>query len=154
MAGCSQPETHLIPAGYVGEVAILPGYREGLPARRERFAILFEIPPDGILVTQDLPSSRWHTRKYFYVDSGGRRQPIEVEASTVQDTPENRDDQRPIIAMETGIGEASGVDLPCTIYSVTYYVGTRADLLARTVEKANEQFFRVQDLVKRRHLCR
>ncbi len=151
---CSRPEVHLIPLGYKGEVAILPGYPGGEPAKRDGFfANLFAIPPSGILVTQDQPSSGWHTVRYYYVDKAGRRLPIHVEFSTVHDTPENRADQRPIVAGVT-TGVETRIDLPCTIYVVKYYVGTKADLLSRSVDQANAQGRRVQELVRQKRICR
>jgi len=152
--GCSRPEVHLIPAGYKGDVAILAGYRMGVPPRRDGLSIVFEVPRGGILVTQDQPGSGWHTARYFYVDDAGRRQRLQEEYSTVQDTPANRADTTPIVAMITGTGEQRGVDIPCTIYAATYYVGTRADLLSRSIDQANAQRRRIEELVRRDRTCR
>jgi hypothetical protein len=152
--GCSRPEVHLIPAGYKGDVVIMPGYPMGVPPKRDGLSIVFDIPHNGILVTQDQPSSRWHTEHYYYVDGSGRRQRLQEEYSTVHDTPANRADTTPIVAMITGTGEERGVDIPCTIYAATYYVGTRADLLSRSVDQANAQRRRIEQLVRRDRVCR
>jgi hypothetical protein len=152
--GCSRPEVHLIPAGYQGDVVILPGYPSGAPPKRDGISIVFEIPPSGILITQDQPSSAWHVARYFYINEDGRKQRLEDVPGTVPDTAANRSDNSPITALHTGIGHARGVDLPCTVYSVSYYVGTRAHLLARTADEANAKDLEVRDLVKSKQICR
>jgi len=152
--GCSRTEIHLIPAGYRGEVAILPGYLTGVPPKREGLAIVFDIPKSGILITQDLPSAEWHLQQFYYVDASGSRQLIDMEPSTIHDTPENRANETPLVAMGTGVGETRGGDLPCVIYSFGYYVGSRAQFLARKSDEANAQRTRVDELVRSNHICR
>jgi len=152
LAGCSPSEVHLLPAGTKGDVFILPGYRQGVPARREGFAIVFSIPPERILVTQDLPSAGWHMTHYYYVDAAGKRQSLDIEPSSVHDTPENRADQRPIVYGERN-GEISADALPCPIRFVRYYVGTRAELLSRTVPEWNADELRLEQFVKEHHIC-
>jgi hypothetical protein len=153
LAGCSPSEVHLLPTGAKGDVFILPGYRQGVPARREGFAIVFSIPPERILVTQDQPSAGWHMTRYYYVDAAGKRQSLDIEPSTVQDTPENLADQRPFVCCESGIGEISALSLPCPIRYVQYYVGTRADLLSRTADEANAEKLHLEQFVKEHHIC-
>jgi hypothetical protein len=133
LAGCGPSEVHLLPAGAKGDVFILPGYSQGVPARREGFAIVFNIPLERILVTQDQPSAGWHRTHYYYVDTAGKRQSLDYEVSYVQRTPENLADQRPFVCCESGVGEIRALTLPCPIRYAQYYVGTRADLLSRTV---------------------
>jgi hypothetical protein len=151
--GCSPGEVHLIPTGYKGDVVILTGYPGGVPAKRDGRTIVFEIPPSGILVSQDHPSSGWHFQRYYYVGDSGRRQRLENFPSTVHDTPQNRSDHEPVVALRTGEGESRGMDLPCPVFHFTYYVGTRAHLVSRTVDEANAQDRRVRELVKTNHIC-
>lgn len=120
LAGCSRSEVHLLPAGTKGDVFILQGYSQGVPARREGFAIVFDIPSERILVTQDQPSAGWHLTHYYYVDTAGKRQKLDYEASTVHPTPENLADKRPFVWFERSAGEISALSLPCPIRFVQY----------------------------------
>lgn len=156
LVGCdvlSSPEVHLIPEGTVGDVFILPGYPSGVSPKREGLARVYEIPSNRILVTQDLPSPAWHWTRFYYVDSSGLRRRLQYEPSTIPETPENLEDDRPVVWFERGIGEIRSVDLPCPIRFVQYYVGTRADLLSRSVEEANEGEVELEKFVREHHVC-
>jgi hypothetical protein len=151
LVSCSRSEVHLLPAGVRGDVFILPGHAQGVPARREGFAIVFEVPPDRILVTQDEPSGGWHWTRFYYVDTDGRRQRLDYEPSTVPRTPENLADRRPFVWFVRGGGGVFGS--PCPFRFVQYYVGTRADLLSRTVDEANAEELRLGRFVKEHRIC-
>jgi len=151
LVGCSRSEVHLLPAGVKGDVFILPGHAEGVPARREGFAIVFEVPRGRILVTQDEPSGGWHWTRFYYVDTDGRRQRLDYEPSTVPRTPENLADRRPFVWFVRGGGGVFGS--PCPFRFVQYYVGTRADLLSRTVDEANAEELRLGQFVKEHRIC-
>ena len=43
---------------------------------------------------------------------------------------------------------------PCLVRFVQYYVGTRADLLSRTVDEANAEELRLGQFVKEHRICR
>jgi hypothetical protein len=152
LAACSRPETHLIPAGAQGDIFILPGYRSGVPARREGLSIVFEIPRNRILVTQDQLSSQWHTTNYYYVYPDGKRERLTFEPSTIPRTPQSLADHRKIVWFAR-TGEMSAVDLPCSVKFAQYYVGTPADLLSRTVDQANAQELALQAFVREHHVC-
>jgi hypothetical protein len=154
--GCgyvTAPETHLIPAGYRGDVFIVPGMPSGERPERSEWSIVFRIPPDGILVTQDVPSQGWHLSRFYYVDAANNRQRLLEEPSSVHDTPENRADTTPIVWFQR-IGSTEGTDLPCTVHFARYYVGTRADLIARGVNGANAEELRFREYVNKHHVCR
>lgn len=156
LSGCgffSRPEIHLIPQGTVGDVFILPGYSSGVPPKREGSASVYEIPPDRILVTQDLPSPGWHRTRFYYVDAAGKRQRLDYEPSTIPDTPANLNDDRPVVWFERGTGEIRAVDLPCPIRYRQYYVGTRAHLLSRSVEEANAGVRLLEQFVREHRVC-
>ena len=148
----TRPETHLIPIGYKGDVYILTGYRSGVPPRREALSMVFQIPWSGVLVTQDQPSSGWHTTKYFYVDVSGKRTPLRYEPSTIADTVQNRTDLTGIVWFVRR-GDIQSSDLPCRIRFEQYYVGTPAHLLSRSKEEANAQEVRLEAMVRRDRLC-
>ncbi len=73
-------EIHLIPSGYRGPVVIAYDMPNGVPARYEDGARVFEIPSDGILRTQmETPDDGWIRPgriRYFYVDEKGQREEI------------------------------------------------------------------------------
>ena len=52
LQGRADPEIHVIPSGYVGEVTIVFRAAKGEPAAREGDARLYRIPENGILLTQ------------------------------------------------------------------------------------------------------
>lgn len=142
-------EIHLLPAGYQGDVFIIPGVTTGAPARREGQTRAFFIPADGILVTQDHPNSEWHRSQFYYVLPSGERQRLEYEPSSIQDTPRNRGDKRPVVWFERS-GSIAGVDLPCSVSFIEYYVGSRAHLLAR---RPYEDELRFRVFIKNDHVC-
>src|SRR5262245_29321801 len=60
----SAPEIHLIPDSFEGDIFIVPDMPQGQVAKRVNGSIVFEIPPNGILVTQDKLSQGWHFTEY------------------------------------------------------------------------------------------
>jgi len=140
---------HLIPAGLVGDIYIAYGQPSGLPPEREGKAIVFRIPPEGILVTQDTPSAAWHHSTYFYVGANGARQPLEFEPSSVHDTPESRSNNAPFVWFSRS-GTMAGGGLDCSISFVQYYVGTQP-LLLQHDPRIEEAHFRA--FVSAHHLC-
>jgi uncharacterized protein DUF6843 len=78
---CSEPEIHLIPAGYEGPVLIIFDDPAGVRERRERATRVYEIPSNGVLRTRFGPNPGWSRPDYYYVDPTGRRTPSCVEAS-------------------------------------------------------------------------
>ena len=152
LLGCgmsSNTEIHLLPAGYQGDVFIIPGVATGAPARREGQARVFSIPASGILITQDHPSAEWHLSQFYYVQLSGERQRLEYEPSSVSDTPENRLDKLSVAWFER-IGTLAGVDLPCSVRFIQYYVGSRAALLTRHPE---EDELRFRAFIKKSRVC-
>jgi hypothetical protein len=152
LIGCgmsSNAEVHLLPAGYQGDVFIVPGVAAGVPLSREGGATVFHIPANGILVTQDQPKSGWRSSLFYYLQPNGERQRLDYEPSSIPDTPKNRSDRRPVVWFERS-GTVSSVDLPCSVDYVQYYVGSRAHLLTRLPD-ADELRFR--DFIKKSHVC-
>lgn len=150
--GCgmaSNTEVHLLPAGFQGDVFIVPGIAAGVSPQRENGAAVFNIPADGILVTQDHLSTEWNFSQFYYVRPSGERQRLEYEPSSIPDTSSNRANKAPVVWFKR-TGTISGIDLPCSVNFVQYYVGSRAHLLSR-IPDSDELRFRV--FLKKRHLC-
>jgi len=134
--GCGEvtaPEKHLIPDSYQGDVFIVSGVPNGEPPHRELFTIVFNIPANGILFTQDYPSPGWHSSKYYEVDSSGNRRRLELEPSSVHRTPANLADERRFVWFPRSVTWGS-------ISYTQYYVGSRADLLSRKPDKDELRF--------------
>lgn len=146
----SAPEEHLIPAGYQGDIFIVSEIPDGAPPQRHDGAIVFEIPPTGILVTQDTPSQDWHKSKYFYVDALGNRQRLRELGSSLEDTPANRSDHEPFVWFRRSV-KTSGAEFPCPVEFERYYVGTRAHLFDRDDENDLLRFY---EFVQETRLCR
>jgi hypothetical protein len=143
----SRSEIHLIPTGYTGDVFIVFGQPSGVPAEYDGLASVFRIPADGILVTQDTSSAKWHLSHYYRIDSTGAQTELELEPSSVHDTAANRADTRPIAWFPRSTTfETAG----CRVEYHQYYVGTRADLLSRDPH-ADE--LRFEGSLRQRGLC-
>jgi len=136
IAGCcdpSEPETHLIPAGYQGDIIVVFNVRDGEPSRFEGERRLYEVPSTGILETQAEPNyGCGDLPHYFYVGADGRRQSItEFWPSTVPDTAENRVDNEKVGVWFPTNGWLGNAGEPCSVPFMQYFVGTKATLLTR-----------------------
>ena len=84
---CSQkaePETYLIPEGFTGKVNIVFNRKEGRPVKYDGGRRIYEIPADGILLTQFATNDGFMNRKYFYKSQSGElRQLRNLEKDTV-----------------------------------------------------------------------
>jgi hypothetical protein len=79
MCGCqmAEPEIHLIPPGFMGNIYIFHNVPDGQPPKYDGSARIYEIPKDGILRSQTLMNPGWQsTPQYFYVTSDGKREKI------------------------------------------------------------------------------
>lgn len=81
LSSCSQkaePETYLIPATYAGKVNILLNKKDGAAKKYEGGRRVYEIPADGILVSQFKVNDGLMDREYYSVDGKGKRTRLEV----------------------------------------------------------------------------
>lgn len=127
IAGCdyAEPETHLIPEGYVGYVYIVQSRADGEPPHRDGDRRLHRIPPDGLLLTQFASNDGIIDNRYFYVGADGSRREITGRSySTIHDTPENRADTT-LIIQGPSVGSLGNTNVPYQ----QYFVGTKSDLL-------------------------
>ncbi|HZM00319.1 MAG TPA: hypothetical protein VFD43_08715 [Planctomycetota bacterium] len=136
LAGCrgkqAEPEIHLIPAGYQGQVVILHDVPDGEPARYEDGARVYPIPPDGVLRSSTpVPDGWWGPDevRYFYVaEDGTRTRIVDDVNSSIPDTPESRGDPTVGIYFRS-FGRISYQGAPCEVALERYSVGTQAFLL-------------------------
>jgi len=133
----AEPEIHLIPEGYVGNVVIVLGASDGSPPEYEGGSRIYRVPANGILRTQFLTNHGWGSPRFFYLDqsSGARRKIAGPPVSTVDDTVENRNDpetgiHRPVSgAIGAPMGDSISSEAPCAVKFLQYFVGTKAALL-------------------------
>ena len=74
----AEPETYLLPKGFTGRVNIILNQKEGSPIKYEDKRRVYEIPADGILLTQFTINDGFIDRKYYYVDSVGNRTNVPI----------------------------------------------------------------------------
>jgi hypothetical protein len=128
----AEPEIHLIPAGYVGDVTIVFNASDGQPFDVEDGARLYRIPTSGILFTQfPLNNGTSPDQRYFLVAPDGERQPIARSGASVDDTRENRAKPDVEIFSQTR-GHIQAGPRSCPIEYEQYFVGTRAQFLDRS----------------------
>ena len=141
----AEPEIHLIPAGYMGDVFILHNVRDGVPPKHEGAARVYEVPVSGVLRSQTpVPSGRWGPNEvqFFYVSEAGSRSPIVGDWNgSIHDTPENRADPSFGIYFRR-FGKCSNGGQPCEAEFQQYYVGTKSFLLDRQAEPNLFQYLR------------
>jgi len=134
-SGCddvAQPEIHLIPQGYSGEVFILHQVAAGEPMVREGWSRIYRIPTGGVFRSSTDANEGWGMPRFFYLAADGRRERITgYSAVTIADTPENRNDP------EIGIyGRTVGVLFDrahrCPVRYEKYFVGTKRQFRAMT----------------------
>lgn len=74
--GCIKPqrvnEVYLIPRGFSGQIAVVFNVRGGEREVLENGWRVYNIPEDGILITQAKFNDTWHTEEYFFVADGMR----------------------------------------------------------------------------------
>jgi Family of unknown function (DUF6843) len=152
LQGRADPETHLIPKGYVGSVTIVFRATSGQRILDEGGARLYQIPSNGILLTEGEPntglSPAW---RFFTVNVNSERVPIkQIWASTVADTPENRASTAvEIFYPHRGRMRPSGV--PCDVEFDQYFIGTRAQLFAHDEAKERR---RLSEFLRGNFVCR
>lgn len=69
---------YLIPEGFTGRVNIILNQKGGSPTKYEDGRRVYEIPSDGILLTQFTINDGFIDRKYYYVDSIGNRTDLPI----------------------------------------------------------------------------
>jgi len=99
----------------------------------ENGARLYRIPKTGILLTQrDLNVGISPAWRFFFEAVDGTRMPIQlVWGSAVPDTAGNRTDPTVGVFLLGRISQQAGRALQCAVTSDQYFVGTKAQLLAR-----------------------
>lgn len=69
----AEPEIYLVQSNFAGKANILFNKKEGAPEKFEDNRRVYDIPSDGILLTQFKSNDGVIDRKYYSVDSNGKR---------------------------------------------------------------------------------
>ncbi|HYM92580.1 MAG TPA: hypothetical protein VET23_00435 [Chitinophagaceae bacterium] len=81
LSSCHQnpePETYLIPQGFTGRVNVIFNRKDGAPPKYEDGRRIYEIPSNGILLTQFKDEYGFVDHRYYYVDSNGKRTILKI----------------------------------------------------------------------------
>lgn len=73
-----EPETYLIPQGFTGRVNVIFNRKDGVPPKYENERRVYEIPANGVLLTQFKDEYGFVDHRYYYVDSNGKRTPLQI----------------------------------------------------------------------------
>ena len=131
--GCSAEEKKsaifLLPEGYQGAFYVVYKVPGGQPLTYEEGAPVYDIPQDGILLTQaDVSPSSVRNDKFFYESEDGSREIIDGRWTTsFKDNPEHRSDEQVYIFSEDLVEYGHSED--CSIYYSDFYIGTKAQAL-------------------------
>src|ERR1700710_258694 len=68
-----EPEDYLIPENFTGRVTVIFNQKEGMPIKYENGRRVYEIPANGILLTQFKAEYGIINHHYFYFDSTGKK---------------------------------------------------------------------------------
>ena len=126
-----EPAIYLLPENYKGSFYIIFNIPKGKFPKYENDSRIYEIPENGILLTQADTNEGWIDRnkvKFFYVDGDGSRTEItERWTTSLHDTPENRGDNR-ITIFGGGVGVFEPIN-GCQVYEQPFIIGTKSDVL-------------------------
>lgn len=127
-----EPETYSLPDGYVGSFYVIYKVPNGEPKKIVNGARAFDIPADGVLLTQSDLNPGWIDTdkiKFYYRKKSGELQEIKERwTGSVADTKENRADKR-VMIFGGGVGTFQKTADSCYITHKEFHVGTKKDIL-------------------------
>lgn len=85
LIGCGQSkekEVYLIPSNFKGKVNVIFGYSKGEPVKYENGVRIYEIPKDGILLTQFKVQEGLIKREYYYTNGPEKRVLLKIMADS------------------------------------------------------------------------
>lgn len=126
------PEMYIIPDGYIGTFHIVYNVTDGQPKKMQDGFRVYEIPENGVLLTQTGINSGWLDTKlihFYYRKSNGELQDLTDRYTTrVANTPESRAESSTTI-YGGGLGSAEYRFIPCVLVSKLFHIGTNKDIL-------------------------
>jgi hypothetical protein len=78
--GCKhpEPETYLIPDGFKGRVNVIFNQSKGTPPKYENGRRIYQVPTDGILLSQFKDEYGLIDHQYFYSNQNGSKMPLRI----------------------------------------------------------------------------
>jgi hypothetical protein len=90
----TEPELFLIPKGYSGRIDIIYNQTNGQQRQYENKRRVYNIPNNGILLTQFNDNYGSIDQEYYYVDSLGNRQPLKIFTNSVGKNSERKSNDK------------------------------------------------------------
>lgn len=134
--GCSaeegKSEIFLLPEGYQGAFYVVYNIPDGEPLSYEDGSPVYDIPENGVLLSQaDVSPGSVRKDEFFYESADGARERIGARWTTsFKDTPEHRSDDQLYIFGEYLVEYGHTQD--CNIYYSDFYVGTKTQALEQS----------------------
>ena len=73
-----EPETYLIPQGFIGRVNVIFNQKGGAKPKYENGRRIYEIPNDGILLTQCQEEYGLIDHRYYYIGANGEKTALKI----------------------------------------------------------------------------
>jgi hypothetical protein len=136
------PRVHyVVPQGYVGDVYVIHNVAGAEAAKRTFWGVRYEIPKDGILLTQAPVLHGAYIPSYYYRNEGGGLQRIGNLSPLTK--AENPPDDKDVVAYfpRTGLTMTSirdgvtGSSIGCRVEYEQFTVGTRAYISSHHVQR-------------------
>jgi hypothetical protein len=126
------PRVHyVVPQGYMGDVYVIHNVAGAEPAKHTIWGVTYEVPKDGILLTQSPVIHRVHISSYYYRHEDGGLQRIEdFGQAAIKPTMEDLADDKNVGVHFPGPGTLMSSSFPCAIEYEKFYVGTKANYLS------------------------
>jgi hypothetical protein len=142
----ADPEIHLIPSDFRGKVQIVFRAPNGVPARLENGAHVYDIPSDGLLLTQaDSNEGLSPEYRFFFVTPEGEHKPI----SRIYTSSERLSGEVGIAFLRKGRFQA-GQPAACDVPTYEYFVGNDADLKATD---ESTYYLRLWPIIRDHYVC-
>jgi hypothetical protein len=132
-------ETYILPNGYKGAVTVIFNREEGQKPKYEQGKRIYEIPSNGVLITQFSPNEGWHKPAQYFYKKGDEL--IEIP----NDYDKSETNTNVLKACCTSIGVASKYPHNEQVTYNVSYVGTNEDIHS-IFENGKEPF--PPDLIK------
>ena len=151
MTACRQqpePETYLIPTGFKGKVNIIFNQFNGAAVKYESGRRVYEIPNNGILLTQFEDEDGLINHQYYYIDSTGNRQTLKID---LEDNISNPSEVG--IFRDGTLGVYGNSDNPKSLSYQEFYVTDTKDFESYFTQGYQQKFQeKIKELISARSL--
>lgn len=128
-----EPETYILPDGYIGSFYIIFNVVDGEPGKEKDGARVYEIPSSGLLLTQMKTNEGWidsEQLKYYYRKPKGELTQITGRWTTsITDNAEKRADNN-LTIFGGSFGTYQQDIKACILVHKSFYIGTKKIILS------------------------